>query len=84
MLIDYPAHLHINVHPEWQRSGIGSLLFAAYEENLVNHSVQGYHLGVAGNNEVGISFYRKKGLVKIGQIPKKGVPAVIWFGRKFG
>ena len=82
MLIDYPAHLHINVHPDWQRSGIGSLLLAAYEDNLINHSVRGYHLGVAGNNEVGISFYRKKGLVKIGQIPKKGFPAVIWFGRK--
>lgn len=82
MLIDYPAHLHINVHPDWQRSGIGSLLLAAYEDNLINHSVQGYHLGVAGNNQVGISFYQKKGLVKIGQIPKKGIPAVIWFGRK--
>jgi ribosomal protein S18 acetylase RimI-like enzyme len=83
MLIDHPAHLHINVHPDFQRDGLGSRLLAAYEENLINHTIRGYHLGVAGNNQVGISFYRKKGLTKIGQIPKTGKPIVIFFGKSF-
>jgi ribosomal protein S18 acetylase RimI-like enzyme len=82
MLSTYPAHLHINIHPNYQRNGLGSLLLEAYEQNLIQKSVAGYHLGVYGKNQVGISFYEKKGLTRLRQLPRIGKPYVIFFGRK--
>ncbi|MBN2044966.1 MAG: GNAT family N-acetyltransferase [Anaerolineales bacterium] len=82
LITEYPAHLHINVHPDFQRTGIGSRLFEAYENNLIQNSVKGYHLGVAGNNQTGISFYEKQGLSKLSQYPRFGKPSVIYYGRK--
>ena len=82
MLSTYPAHLHINIHPNYQRNGLGSLLLEAYEQNLILNGVAGYHLGVYGNNQVGISFYEKKGLTRLRQLPGMGKPYVIFYGRK--
>jgi ribosomal protein S18 acetylase RimI-like enzyme len=82
LLVEYPAHLHINIHPDYQRIGIGSQLIRAFEQNLIQNSVTGFHLGVTGSNPVGISFYQEIGLEKLGQIPSFRHPLVIYYGRK--
>lgn len=82
LLRDYPAHLHMNVHPDFQRRGIGRELMAAYEENLRQHGVPGYHLGVGAENALGINFYRKQGLEELDRFPPIGKPIVIAYGRR--
>jgi ribosomal protein S18 acetylase RimI-like enzyme len=79
---EYPAHLHINLAPEYQRRGIGSQLLSAYEDNLRKNNVPGYHLGVGADNQVGIGFYRKMGLDQLQSVPKIGKPLAIAFGRR--
>jgi len=79
---EYPAHLHINIHPDYQRQGIGHRLFQAYEANLAKHHIPGYHLQVGADNQAGISFYRKLGLTELKRLPAVGKSLVIVFGKK--
>ncbi|HKJ28087.1 MAG TPA: GNAT family N-acetyltransferase [Anaerolineales bacterium] len=79
----YPAHLHINTHPDHQRKGIGHKLIQAYEANLMARGVPGYHLLVGGDNEIGIAFYRKLGLTELKKVPPAGKSLVIAFGKTF-
>lgn len=79
---EYPAHLHINIHPDHQRKGLGYQLIRVYEANLINKQVPGYHLLVGGDNQAGISFYRKIGLTELKKVPSVGKSLVIAFGKK--
>jgi len=62
MLEKYPAHLHINILPEYQRQGIGHKLMQTLEQHLLENSIPGFHLEVGGKNNRGINFYKKYGL----------------------
>jgi ribosomal protein S18 acetylase RimI-like enzyme len=78
---DYPAHLHINILPEYQRSGYGGLLLSALEENLRSRGVRGYHLGTGANNTKGISFYHKHELESLHTAYKDGKPTTAILGK---
>ncbi len=58
---EYPAHMHIDIDPEYQRMGIGTALVDALREKLVKKNVPGLMLGVDRENVKGVSFYRKYG-----------------------
>ena len=79
---EYPAHLHINILPEYQRSGYGGLLLSAYEDNLRSRGLQGYHLGTGSNNTKGISFYHKHGLELLHTVYKDGQPVTSILGKR--
>lgn len=57
----YPAHLHIDILPEYQRMGIGFKLMNALIGHLKGRGVPGLMLSVAGDNTKGINFYEKYG-----------------------
>lgn len=57
----YPAHLHINLLPEYQRTGTGSRLITTFENHLRSHGVQGLHLGTSSRNTKAVPFYEKHG-----------------------
>ena len=57
----YPAHLHIDILPEYQRMGIGFRLMDALTAHLKGQGVPGLMLSVAGDNEKGKNFYKKYG-----------------------
>ncbi|BCJ85227.1 GNAT family N-acetyltransferase [Effusibacillus dendaii] len=57
----YPAHLHINVLPEYQHCGIGSKLLDRFEQHVRKSGVAGIHLSTSNRNLKAIPFYRKKG-----------------------
>jgi len=65
MLEKYPAHLHINILPEYQRQGIGHKLMGKLEQHLIKNNILGFHLEVGSKNTLGISFYKKYGLKDI-------------------
>lgn len=58
---EYPAHLHIDVLPEYQRMGLGRKMTDALVEHLRNKGVKGVMLTVWIHNEKGRAFYEKYG-----------------------
>ena len=65
----YPAHLHIDLLPEYQRQGLGSRLVDTLADHLRKKGVPGVMLTVGGSNEVGQSFYNKYGFARIDALP---------------
>lgn len=57
---EYPAHLHINFHPDCRGRGLGSLLVNRYVEDLKKLNIRGVHL-VTSPGAKNVSFYRKLG-----------------------
>ncbi|MBR3588743.1 MAG: GNAT family N-acetyltransferase [Clostridia bacterium] len=58
---NYPAHMHIDILPEYQRLGLGHKLVDALCENLRAKGVKGVCLTMWSGNEKGGSFYKKYG-----------------------
>lgn len=61
----YPAHMHIDILPEYQRMGLGHRLVDALCENLKSKGVKGVCLTMFAGNEKGGNFYRKYGFTLI-------------------
>lgn len=62
---EYPAHLHIDVLPEYQRMGLGGKMTAALCEHLKKKGVKGVMLTVWSGNEKGRGFYNKFGFTQL-------------------
>lgn len=60
----YPAHLHIDLLPEYQRQGFGHKLVDRLCAQLQAKGVPGVMLTVGSMNRVGQSFYEKYGFTK--------------------
>jgi ribosomal protein S18 acetylase RimI-like enzyme len=58
---EYPAHLHIDLLPEYQRMGLGHKLVDTLAEHLRSKGIPGVMLTVGTLNKVGQSFYNKYG-----------------------
>ncbi|MEA4962352.1 GNAT family N-acetyltransferase [Lutispora sp.] len=58
---NYPAHLHINILPEYQHLGIGSSLLKAFEKEMAKKNIRGIHLKTSNKNGKAIPFYIKNG-----------------------
>ena len=68
--VDYPAHLHINVLPEYQRLGIGGRLMSLFMEDMEARGVAGVHLGTSNRNAKALPFYRKQGFEVLAEAPE--------------
>ena len=64
---DYPAHLHINLHPTSQGMGVGSRLM---QYGLSRARVKGIHL-ITMENSRNVSFYLKNGFEILATFPDK-------------
>lgn len=62
---EFPAHLHINLLPQWQSGGWGRRLLERLEVALRDQNVRGLHLGVSRTNESAEGFYRHIGFTDI-------------------
>ena len=58
---EYPAHLHIDLLPPYQRMGLGHKLMDALCENLKEKGVKGVCLTMWSGNKKGENFYKKYG-----------------------
>lgn len=68
---DYPAHLHIDLLPEWQGRGRGRALMGAFLDGLRAAGVPRVHLGMAAGNEGAYAFYRRLGFHDL-EVPDSG------------
>ncbi|MEE6257193.1 GNAT family N-acetyltransferase [Plantactinospora sonchi] len=60
-LVDYPAHLHIDLLPDHQRAGWGRKLIGTFTEALRRAGVPGVHLGMISENRAARAFYDRLG-----------------------
>ncbi|KAJ4356997.1 hypothetical protein N0V95_002869 [Ascochyta clinopodiicola] len=60
-LAKYPAHMHIDILPEFQRKGWGSVLIDTLFEAVKSKGASGIHLDMVRWNTIGRSFYEKIG-----------------------
>lgn len=61
----YPAHLHIDILPSYQRGGWGTKMMDTLLSHLRVKGVKGVWLGVSAQNEKGVNFYTKYGFSPI-------------------
>ena len=66
---DYPAHLHIDILPDYQSKGIGSKLINAFCDNLKEQNVKGVMLIVGSENEGARRFYERNGFTLLQDKP---------------
>ena len=77
-LAGYPAHLHIDLLPEWQGRGLGRALMASFLAGLHEAGVPRVHLGVAPANTAARAFYGRLGFTPIA-VPSE--PEAVYLGR---
>ena len=65
----YPAHLHINLLPGYQRMGLGSRLIHRLEETLRQQGCSGVSLCVNAKNPGAMRFYESCGFHVLGKHP---------------
>lgn len=58
---NYPAHLHIDILPEYQKTGLGRKLVDELKAYLKAQEVPGVMLSVGVGNKGAIEFYKKNG-----------------------
>ena len=73
LFLAFPAHLHINFHPEARGRGLGSLLMNHYMNHLKLSNVMGVHL-VTSPDAHNVSFYRRLGFDKTETREFNGMP----------
>lgn len=57
----YPAHMHIDILPEFQRKGWGSVLINTLFDKVKSQGAPGIHLDMVRWNTIGKNFYEKIG-----------------------
>ncbi|WP_330237740.1 GNAT family N-acetyltransferase [Streptomyces sp. NBC_00525] len=77
-LAGHPAHLHIDLLPEWQRKGYGKALMRTFLAALHAKGVRGVHLSMLTSNTPARIFYDRLGFTEI-DVPDPG--PVTYLGR---
>ena len=77
-LAGYPAHLHIDLLPEWQGRGLGRGLMWSFLAGLHAAGAPRVHLGMAPANTAARAFYDRLGFEQIA-VPSE--PGVVYLGR---
>lgn len=65
----YPAHLHIDILPEYQSKGFGSRLITEFCNNIKNQGINGVMLIVGADNGGARRFYERNGFVLLQEKP---------------
>lgn len=65
----YPAHLHINVIPEFHRQGVGRLLIERELEHMRAAGIPGIHLVTTSANRKAVPFYESLGFTLLSSEP---------------
>lgn len=66
-LAEYPAHLHVNLHPAMRGQGIGHELIGRFLGQLRASGIRGVHLSARADNIKAIAFFEQLGFRRVGQ-----------------
>jgi GNAT superfamily N-acetyltransferase len=75
----YPAHLHINLSPEYRGFGIGQALIETFAFHASAHGVGGMH-AVTGDGSRNNSFYERCGFQRLAEAEVSG-KRLVFFAR---
>lgn len=78
-LAGYPAHLHIDVLPEYQRAGHGRALLSTFLAALRAAGAPAVHLGMVSANTAARAFYDRMGFH---EIPVDAAGPTTYLGRR--
>lgn len=68
LLQQYPAHLHIDVLPDYQHKGMGRALVEAFLKELRKKGASGLHLGMNVSNDNAMKFYQRVGFERFSHV----------------
>jgi ribosomal protein S18 acetylase RimI-like enzyme len=71
LVAGFPAHLHMNVLPGYQRQGIGGRLMARFLGAMREAGAPGIHLVTSTENKKALPFYRREGFTVFKELPTK-------------
>ncbi|KAH9864701.1 hypothetical protein J1614_010637 [Plenodomus biglobosus] len=71
-LQQFPAHMHIDILPEYQRKGYGRQLITAFFEAVKSQGAKGVHLDMVKTNVNGLAFYERLGFQRCQQVLDEG------------
>lgn len=77
----YPAHLHMNLLPRVQRSGLGAKLFEKWRGIAAEYGVKGIHVGVNRANKRAIRFWGKIGFAEL-SLEGDAKGRTVWMGHE--
>ncbi|KAF9733034.1 hypothetical protein PMIN06_005415 [Paraphaeosphaeria minitans] len=73
LLSTYPAHLHINILPQFTGQGWGVKLISAFLSKIKELGACGVHLGMVATNDGARRFYERLGFESCGKVLDGGV-----------
>lgn len=65
VLVDYPAHLHIDLLPRLRGQGLGRQLIDRFATEVGRHGAWGVHVGVNPANQRAMAFYGRVGFEEV-------------------
>jgi ribosomal protein S18 acetylase RimI-like enzyme len=65
VVVEYPAHLHIDLLPHVQGKGVGRMMMDRLFAELKSRGVLGVHLGADPRNKRAIGFYEHLGFTHL-------------------
>jgi ribosomal protein S18 acetylase RimI-like enzyme len=75
----FPSHLHINLLPRLQGTGVGATLISRWLNHMHARGSRGVHFAVSRANDRALRFYRKYGFAELALHGGPRNPPV-WFG----
>jgi GNAT superfamily N-acetyltransferase len=73
LLAEYPAHLHINILPDFTGQGWGQKLISTFLSKIMELGACGVHLGMVATNDGARRFYERVGFELCGEVLDGGV-----------
>jgi GNAT superfamily N-acetyltransferase len=79
---EYPAHLHVNLAPQFRNRGIGGRLIAAFATDALAAGATGMHVVTSAGSR-NVTFYTRNGFAEIARTSIDG-RELLFLGRKLG
>jgi len=79
---EYPAHLHVNLAPQFRNRGIGGMLISAFATDALLAGATGMHVVTSADSR-NVAFYTRNGFAEIVRTSIAG-RELLFLGRKLG